>query len=213
MKKLSTLLPLLCLLIPGVSLADRDGDDAARTVVVSGAGEIEVQPDKATVSMGVQALKPELDEAREQVISAVASFLGITRELGIEDKDVQSSQLTVRPEYRWNPKNQQQHLIGYFVERQLNVELRNLDKLGRLMEKAVSAGVNVVSGPQFGSSRENALRRQALKRGAQDARASGKILAETLGARLGRCARSPLAASDISRRRCLMRWQTPKWRA
>jgi uncharacterized protein YggE len=52
------------------------------------------------LSLGVQALKPELDEAREQVMSAVASFLGITRELGIEDKDVQSSQLTVWPEYR-----------------------------------------------------------------------------------------------------------------
>jgi uncharacterized protein YggE len=54
-----------------------------------------------------------------------------------------------------------------------------------LMERAVSSGVNLVSGPEFGSSREDALRREALRRAALDARASAAALSEALGVKLG----------------------------
>ncbi len=94
---------------------------------------------------------------------------------------MQTSQLSVRPEYEWNPGTNQQLLIGYFVARQLTVDLRELDKLGSLMERAVSTGVNFVSGPRFGSTREAALRRAAIKQAAVDARANAQSLAQLLG--------------------------------
>ena len=60
---------------------------------------------------------------------------------------MQTSQLSVCFEYEWNPGTNQQRLIGYFAARQLTVDLRELDKLGSLMERAVPTGVNIVSGP------------------------------------------------------------------
>lgn len=156
-----------------------------RTVAVSGTGEVHAQPDKAIIAMGAQAIEPELEPAREKVTRAVQAFLKLTNELGIAEKHIQTSQLTVRPEYAWNPKTQQQRQVGYFVERQLRVDLRDLDMLGVLMERAVSSGVNIVSGPEFGTSREAALRRQALRRAALDARASAVALSDALGVGLG----------------------------
>jgi uncharacterized protein YggE len=166
-----------------------DSDDAERSVVVSGSGKVSAEPDKAIVSMGAQAIEPQLATAREKVTRAVQSFLQLTRELGIESKYVQTSQLTVRPEYTWNPDTGKQRMVGYFVERQLTVDLRNLQQLGVLMERAVSSGVNVVSGPVFGSTREDELRLEALQRAAVDARVSGRALVQALGAKLGRLRR------------------------
>lgn len=94
---------------------------------------------------------------------------------------MQTSQLSVRFEYAWNPGTNQQRLIGSFAARQLTVDLRELDKLGSLMERAVPTGVNIVSGPRFESTREAALRRAAIKRAAVDARANAQSLAQLLG--------------------------------
>jgi len=167
------------------SFAGADDGERPRLVVVTGNGEIHAAPDKAIVAMGAQAIEPELEAAREKVTRTVQAFLKLTQELGIADKHVQTSQLTVRPEYEWNPKTQRQRQTGYFVERQLRVDLRDLSELGALMERAVSSGVNIVSGPEFGSSREDALRREALRRAALDARASAMALSDALGVELG----------------------------
>lgn len=189
MKKQSLLLVLVYALTAGFAFgADHTGKDV-RTVTVTGLGEVSAAPDKAIVSMGAQAIEPQLDASREKVTRAVQAFLRLTRELDIADKYVQTSQLSVRPEYEWNPDTNQQRLIGYFVERQLTVDLRDLDKLGLLMERAVSAGVNVVSGPEFGSTREEELRRQAIERAAVNAKENAAALARSMGAGLGRLRR------------------------
>jgi uncharacterized protein YggE len=188
---------LLALMFAGLALADAQAVSPARTVTVAGEGEVNVLPDKAIVSMGAQATEPKLAAAREKVAQAVRSFLDLTRELAIDDKHVQTSQLTVRPEYQWNPETGEQRMIGYFVERQLTVDLRNLEQLGVLMERAVSLGVNVVSGPQFGSSREDELRREALQRAATNARANAQALAESLGAKLGPLRKISAASLDV----------------
>jgi uncharacterized protein YggE len=178
------ILLLVCLLLAGVALG-AENERIHRTVTVTGTGEISAAPDEATVSMSIQALAPQLDAARAKVTQAVQSFLELTRKLGIDNKYIRTSQLTVQPEYQWRHKQGQQRLTGYFVERQLTVDLRDLDLLGVLIERAVSSGVNTVSGPEFGSSREDELRREALKRAAVDAHKNAEALARSLGARLG----------------------------
>lgn len=175
----------LCIFLSAGWSFAADDAERPRTVTVTGVGDVSAAPDKAIVAMGAQAIEPELGAAREKVTRAVQSFLRLTEELGIADKYVQTSQLTVRPEYEWNPKTQQQRQIGFFVERQLRVDLRDLNELGVLMERAVSSGINLVSGPEFGSSREDELRRVALRRAALDARASAAALCDALGVELG----------------------------
>jgi uncharacterized protein len=178
MKNRPLLLLLIYLLTTGLAIgASEKAVSRPCTVVVSGAGEVSAKPDQAIVYMGAQAIDPEFKGAHEKITRAVQSFLALTRELGIDDTYVQTSQLTVRPEYEWNPKTGRQRLIGYFVERQLTVDLRDLEELGMLLERAVSTGVDLVSGPEFASNREDQLRRLALERATLDAQASASVLA------------------------------------
>ena len=126
-------------------------------------------------------------------------MLALTRELKIDPKYVDSTRLQVQPEYRWNEKDSQRVLLGYVVSRQIEVELRDLDQLGALLERAVTAGVNQVGDARLDSSHRKDLERDALGRAVADARLNAEALAKAAGAQLGPCERS---APRRSRRSC-----------
>jgi uncharacterized protein YggE len=154
-------------------------------VGVTGQGEVKALPDMAHVSLGVEARKPSLADARTQVTAAIERLLALTRELKIDPKLVDSSQLQVQPDYRWNEKDSTRVLLGYVVSRQIQVELRDLDKLGTLLERAVSAGANQVGGVQLDSSRRKELEREALAKAVADARQDADTLARAAGVKVG----------------------------
>ena len=156
-----------------------------RLVSVTGSGEVKAQPDMAYVTLGVEARRPTLAEARTEVNVTVERVLALTRELKIEPKFVDSTRLQVQPDYRWDEKASKQVLLGYVVSRQVDVELRDLDRLGTLLEKSVSAGANQVSGARLDSSRRKELERAALAQAVEDARMNADTLARAAGAKLG----------------------------
>lgn len=160
-------------------------DPLPRLASVTGEGEVKAQPDMAYVNLGVEARRPTLAAARAEVNDAVERLLALTRELRIDPKYVDSTQLQVRPEYSWNEKESKQVLLGYFVSRQVDVELRDLERLGPLLERAVSAGANQVGGAQLDSSKRKELEREALARAVEDARLDAEALARAAGVKLG----------------------------
>lgn len=160
-------------------------DAPLRLVSVSGAGEVKAQPDMAYVSIGVEARRPTVNEARSQVNETVERLLALTRDLKIDSKYVDSTRLQVQPDYRWDEKTQKQVLQGYLVNRQVEVEVHDLERLGALLEKAVSAGANQVGGARLDSSRRKDLERQALALAVEDARLNADTLAQAAGVKLG----------------------------
>jgi len=156
-----------------------------RLVSVTGSGEVTAQPDMAYVTLGVEARRPTLAEARTEVSATVERVLALTRELKIEPKFVDSTRLQVQPDYRWDEQSSKQVLLGYLVSRQVDVELHDLDRLGTLLEKSVSAGVNQVGGARLDSSRRKELERAALAQAVDDARLNADALARAAGAKLG----------------------------
>ncbi len=156
-----------------------------RLVSVTGSGEVTAQPDMAHVTLGVESRRPTLAEARTEVNLTVERILALTRELKIDPKQVDSTRLQVQPDYRWDEKTSKQVLLGYVVSRQIVVEVRDLDRLGTLLEKSVSAGVNQLGEARLDSSRRKDLEREALTMAVDDARLNADALARAAGARLG----------------------------
>ena len=179
----------MAVLMAGSMLATAGVASAAeapqRLVSVTGSGEVKAQPDMAYVSLGVEARKPTLAAARTEVNAAVERLLALTRELKIEPKFVDSTRLQVQPDYRWDEKASKQVLLGYVVNRQIEVEVHDLDRLGTLLEKSVSAGVNQLGGARLDSSRRKELEREALTKAVDDARLNADALARAAGAKLG----------------------------
>jgi uncharacterized protein YggE len=167
-----------------------------RTVTTAGMAEVSAEPDIARVTLGVEARKPSLEAARADVATAVDRVLALTRELKIDPKYVNATRVQVQPEYRWNEDDRERVLLGYVVSRQVDVELRDLDKLGTLLERAVDAGVNQVGDPVLDSSRRKELEREAMAEAVDDARLNAEALARAAGARLG--APRTLSAAQIA---------------
>lgn len=156
-----------------------------RFVSVTGSGEVRSNPDVAYVTLGIESRKPALADARATVSATVDRVLALTRELKIDPKFVDSTRLQVQPDYRWNDKDSQRVLLGYVVNRQIEVELRDLDQLGALLERAVTAGANQIGEARLDSTRRKELERDALARAVGDARLNAETLAKAAGVALG----------------------------
>ena len=177
-----------------ISLPAFAADEARpRTVSVSGTGEVAAEPDLAQVTLGVEARRPALAEARSEVSATVERVLALCKSLGIDPKRVNATRVQIQPEYSWNEKDRKRVLLGYLVSRQVQVELRDLELLGTLLERAVDAGVNQVNDPVLDSSRRKDLERDALVKAVEDARLNADTLARAAGASLG-------PGADVERR-------------
>ncbi|MET0498285.1 MAG: SIMPL domain-containing protein, partial [Steroidobacteraceae bacterium] len=141
----STLIPVcgavLCALFLTAPTQAAD-TERPRTIAVAGVGEVQAEPDRALVTLGVESRKPKLEDARAEVTKTIDAVLKLTRDLKIETRYVRSTRVNVQAEYNWDNGAKERNLIGYFVSRQVEVELRDLDKLGQLLERATDLGVN-----------------------------------------------------------------------
>jgi uncharacterized protein len=182
--KLSSL--SLAALLVASTVAHAQQAEQPRTIGVSGQGEVRAEPDRATVTLGVESRKPKLDDARAEVAKTVEAVLKLTRDLKIDQKLVRSTRVNVQPEYNWGAQNANQRtLIGYYVARQVEVELHDLEKLGQLLERATDLGVNQLGEPRLDSSKRQDLVREALAKAVVDARQNADVIAKAAGAKLG----------------------------
>ena len=159
--------------------------DELRTITVHGAGSSSVSPDRASVQMSIVARSATVSAAQDAAAAVTAKVLDMSGKLGIDRERIDTTGSSVRPDYRWNREREEQELRGYVAQRQIRVDVRDLEKLGALIEGAVEAGVNQVSPPQLDSSKRRESYREALDAAAKDAQANAAQLAKSLGAKLG----------------------------
>ncbi len=160
-------------------------EEQARSITVDGIGFAEVEPDRATIRMSIIARDQKRAAAQKRAADVTNRVLKMTDRMDIARDQVDTTGASVRPDYRWNREKEEQELRGYIAERQIAVEIDDLEKLGVLVEGAVSSGVNQVSPPQLDSRKRRETYRRALRAAAEDAKANALQLADTLGARLG----------------------------
>jgi uncharacterized protein YggE len=156
-----------------------------RLVTVTGRGEVRAAPDRATVTLGILARASALEAARSEANRVVAALLALARELKVADGDVRTTRLSVNPEYDEGDGRRARRLVAYQVQRQLIVELKDIDRLGELIEKGLGAGANLASEPLLDSSRRAELEREALGRAVADARANAAVIARALDGTVG----------------------------
>jgi uncharacterized protein YggE len=179
MRKIFSIITLLLLSTSVLAL------DELRTITVHGTGSSSVSPDRASVQMSIVARSATLSAAQAAAAAVTAKVLDMSGKLGIDRERIDTTGSSVRPDYRWNREREEQELRGYVAQRQIRVDVRDLEKLGALIEGAVEAGVNQVSPPQLDSSKRRESYREALDAAAKDAQANAAQLAKSLGAKLG----------------------------
>lgn len=187
---------LLAICYSGVLYAAAPPAPEPRTVTVGGRGEVAATPNRARLTMSVELTRPELKAAQDEANRTVRDYLAQLRSLGVRDEDISTAGLTIRAEYDYSGKNGRKFL-GYHVSRGVQIVVRDLDKIGDYLTRATAAGINNISDPQLESSHADELRRQALAKAAEDAQANARVLAQTLGARLGPVHRLNATAESV----------------
>jgi uncharacterized protein YggE len=154
-------------------------------VVVTGEGIVSVTPDYARIESGVttraKTAKDAVD-ANSKLMTAVTSAL---RESGIAESDVQTSRFTVQPIYAPAEPRAEPKLVGYSVSNRVRVNLRQIDKVGEVLDRLVNAGVTDVGGIDFLVSDPSKALDGAREAAIADARHKGEVYAQASGLRLG----------------------------
>lgn len=164
----------------------QDGDaDPSRIVSVSGEGSASVAPDRASVRFGVVTQAEEAEAARAQNAEAASRAMNTVRELGIPERQIQMETLRLQPRREYNRETRSYEERGYEAIRQVVVEVDSLELLPTLITRVVQQGANRLDGVQYDLQDRDAVRNEALREAAANARAKAALLAEALGVRLG----------------------------
>ena len=185
-----SLLAALVLVFGGALLtaspaAAQEGSPTLRTVRVSGEATVSVQPDQATVRFGIVSRAKSAEQARAQNAEAAKNAMNAVRELGVPEEKMRMETLRLEPRREYNPQTKRHEEKGYEATRQVVVEVANLEQLPRLVTRVVQRGANRLEGINYELSDRAAVRNDALRSAAVNARDKAELLATSLGAALG----------------------------
>ncbi|MDP4823715.1 MAG: SIMPL domain-containing protein [Aestuariivirgaceae bacterium] len=156
-----------------------------RTLTMQGSGEVMATPDMASLSMGVTSFAEKARDALDANTAAMTKILTGLKAAGLADKDLQTSGFSLNPRMTYDPNNAQPpKLEGYEVNNQLSIVIRNLDKLGTVIDSAVSDGSNNVNGISFGLSDPQATADEARRKAYADAERKARLYAQMAGLKL-----------------------------
>ncbi len=167
-----------------------------RRLTVIGRGEVSAVPDIATLSIGVETEAKTPSEALSENASRMNKVMARLKEAGIADKDLQTSQLNIWPVYaERSSSDYQQRVTGYRAGNQLNVTLRDIERIGEILDQAVADGANSVHGPTFAVADPAPLLEKAQEAAIKDAMAKAERYAAAAGVKLRKIIRIDEASS------------------
>lgn len=169
-------------------------EDAARqreaTIVVTGEGSAEVAPDMALIDLGVVKDAKTAREALDANNKAMADILAALKGDGIADKDLQTSGFMINPQYQYpqssTGENPPPVLTGFQVTNTVTLRVRDLSKLGEILDKAVTLGANQGNAIRFLNDKPDAAVSAARKKAVENAMTKAKELTDAAGVGLGR---------------------------
>ncbi len=152
------------------------------TIAVDGSAETFVKPDTASVSFSITKKAPTTDIAMNSVNERMDVLVGELTAIGVEEKDIKTTNYSVRPEYSYNEG--EQVFEGYRVTQSVTVVIRDLDNVSDVLATVNSAGVDNVSQLAFYVDDTDEINDQLREEAIDDAKENAKKLAKDLGVTL-----------------------------
>ncbi len=151
------------------------------TFDVTGEGKVNVKPDLGTVSAGVSATGATTSQVQNEINSSINKVSEAVRALGVDSKDIQTSTYNINPTY-----SDSQVITGYSANTTLTIKVRDINKVGQVIDAATRAGATNVNNLGFEVSDKSKLENEARKLAVDDAKKKAQNEADIAGFRLGR---------------------------
>ncbi|MBM6619467.1 SIMPL domain-containing protein [Bacillus suaedaesalsae] len=151
-------------------------------LIVSGTGELSVQPDTAFISLGVMTEGKELEVIQKENASQTNNIIDTLLRLGIPREHIQTEEYLIEPVYEF--RDNKQFLLGYRVTHILQVKIKDMTKIGQIIDETVQSGANTVNSIRFTVENAEKYYLQALNLAVQDAHAKALSLTNSYSVRL-----------------------------
>jgi len=152
-----------------------------RSVTATGVAVVRSAPDEALVTLGVHTDADMAQAAMDRNAELMSDVILALLDAGLREDQLATATLNLWP--RWGDSGQE--VTGFTAENQVTVTVRDLDRVGTIIDRAVGAGANLTSGITFRVSETNAAADQALTEAVGDARRKAELMAQAGGAELG----------------------------
>lgn len=153
---------------------------------VSGTGKVSAVPNTAQISIGVTKSAPTVESAQQQSNTITNQIITDLKNLGIEEKNITTSNYSVSPNYDYS--GGRQTMNGYTVTQNLEIKISPIERANSAIDIATRNGANVIGGVQFvlDDKTKRELLRKAREEAVNEAKEKAKELSSITGIRLGK---------------------------
>lgn len=159
--------------------------ETSPTLSASGTGAASTNPDVVDIQLGVDTVDEEIAAAVDQNTIKMNEIMSVFSTMGVEEKDIQTTNYNLWVEEVYDPSGQPTGQKRYHVSNTVSVRLRDLTKIGVLIEEATSAGVTNVFGISFGVADTTELEQAALENAIENAQGKAEWMASNMDSTLG----------------------------
>ena len=174
-------IPML-VLAAAVAAASPAAAAPSRTITVNGVGIVTTVPDEAQFTFGVSTTAPSAKAALSGNAARMNRLIAALKAAGIAPADIQTAEISLSP----NTNENGSKVLSFTASNSVTVKTKQVAKAGSIVDAAVGAGANLVSGPSLGPSDQTALQRRALQKAVADARGRALAIAQAAHVGLGR---------------------------
>ena len=152
---------------------------------VSAQAEARRVPDVATISAGVVTQAADGNTAMRQNAEQMAKVMAAIKAAGIAEKDIQTSGISLNPQYRY-VENEAPSITGYQATNTVSLKVRDITKLGKVLDSLAAQGANQINGPSFEIDQPEPVYDEARLAALAKAKARAETYAKALGLRVRR---------------------------
>ena len=160
---------------------------------MSGEGTVYAAPDVAYLEVGVQTVDADLSKAFAQTGDKITGVLNALKQLGIEDKDIQTSGVNVSPQNQYDNNGNMTGVSSYTVSNSVEVTIRKVDQVEAVLTSTIAAGANSINSLSFSIQDTSALEQQARAQAVAQAKDRAQQLASALGVTVGK----PITVTEV----------------
>ena len=155
---------------------------------VTGQGEVMAVPDIASLRLGVEARADTVAEAQAEASEAMNKVMEALKDNGVAEEDIQTQQFGIYPMTRWNERKDEEEIIGYRVTNMVIAKLREVDRVGEIVEAVAEAGGDLtrMQGISFTVDDPTPYYEEARSKAMENAKDKAAQLAASAGVELGK---------------------------
>jgi len=187
---MAILVTMIVTAVHGAPAMAQDSDKTqSATITMNATGEVTAVPDMALISTGVVSEAERARDALDANTAAMVAIIRGLREAGVQGRDIQTTDFSVQPRYNRDRDSGETRIDGYRVVNSVRIRVRDIEKLGDVLDVAVDDGSNQISNIRFDVSNGEEVRDEARRRAVDAATQKARIYAEAAGVELGRVMR------------------------